>query len=303
MDQNLLSFFIGIIAGLIASSLIVWYVHSENSRKDLNLHIDFLFNEIDFNRTKLPKYDGFFKSVKNQWEQDGTLNWINHNEISIGYGGFLYNFFKFDAYNLFTNKGFNLYFEPKLDFKLKLFYYNCKMFCAATQAIENNIHKSYQEEMINLEWNKIESEYNGVVNKFNENLFFSLENVNKFKINWVTWHIKRIRMINPEREETYLSIILNKVFPFGWYSVSLWFMIIFGLGLMVIGALLIQAYVTVSQAGSGAFNTWIGPFLTSLGFAFIVYAVSVMNQLTNRKRSDEIIAGIKKIVDILETTR
>ena len=110
-------------------------------------------------------------------------------------------------------------------------------------------------------------------------------------------------MINPEREETYLSIILNKVFPFGWYSVSLWFMIIFGLGLMVIGALLIQAYVTVSQAGSGAFNTWIGPFLTSLGFAFIVYAVSVMNQLTNRKRSDEIIAGIKKIVDILETTR
>ena len=197
-------------------------------------------------------------------------------------------FFKFDAYNLFTVKGLNLYFESNLDNTLKKFYYDCKMFCARTQANENRIRLLQKEnkfDIIDLEWDKIESEFNTITEIFLNNQIFSLQNVNKFQINWVDWHIKKMRIIDPERKESTLTNLLRRIFPFGVSSALMLFMILLGFGLMLIGTILIQTYITASISGITVSDTWIGPLLISLGFAFIVYGINIINQLNNQKKN------------------
>jgi hypothetical protein len=220
----------GIITGFITSCLaaiiLVKYSQNELKRNQLNWGIDLLFDEIQFNREKLPKYYPRFLEVKRKYEKENTWEWINRNEISTGgYGGFLHSYFSFDKYNLFINSGLNLFLDKETDYSLKLFYHNCKSFCAKTQFIEGEIHQLHRvkqnainiekkgeiEKLITGKWSEIEGEINSITKIFDSYSHFKLENKEKLKKSWKEWH-----------------------WNMTWkgYTVSEWFRIAFGIGLM-----------------------------------------------------------------------
>jgi hypothetical protein len=208
--------FEGIIAGIItgfitsclASIILVKYSQHELKRNQLNRHIDLLFDEIQFNREKLPKYYPRFLEIKRKYEKEKTLEWINQNEISTGgYGNYLYSYFFFDKYNLFINSGLNLCINRDTDYSLKLFYHNCKSFCANTQSIEENIRRLHNakqlernsenkeeiEKLISAKWNEIEGEISSITNTFASSMDFELKNKEKFKKTWREWHWNKNR--------------------------------------------------------------------------------------------------------------
>lgn len=195
-----MDFFLAVISGLLSSILIVYYVNSETERNRINNSINYLFDEIKFNRNKLPKYLEYLNDVKRVWNESGNTNlkWIDHNEVSTGYGGFLYNFFRFDGFYNFLSSGSNLYLDPLLDGQIKVFYHYCKVFCARTQQSENRMRKEFAERgdsVIQEGFVEIEREYKKISILFEDNPSISGDMKDKYQICWIQWHIERKRRI------------------------------------------------------------------------------------------------------------
>lgn len=291
--MDIFDFLLAIFAGVISSFVIVGYTYSENERQKLNQLIENVFNEIDHNRRKLPNFTEYLTEVKMEWTRNNKLTWIDHNEISIGYGNYLYNYFRFDAYNLFTGTGLNLYLESEIDYGLKLFYYNCKHFCATTQQIEDQMRvdqKQYANFDILKGFWKIEEEFTTISKVFEENLRFSIENKQKFKIFWIDWHVKRIRKISGCDMEGRLSRMKKFLFPhemesFGYWVLSLgsFGIIWLGIYLLMNGPLFSFVPLTFSLMNSAGF------FMVSFGLALFLFALNRHSAIGSRKQMDEII--------------
>lgn len=195
--------FLGIATGLLTAILTIKYTHIEDKRLKYNDAIESLFVEIEHNRKKLPNFIKRVKKVKAVWVATRIFEWIDNNELSTGYGGYPYNFFKFDSYNNFMSSGMNLNLNHDLDYNLKIFYHNCKNFCAKTQSLEEEMRSISNEHVqkctklleegdsnsdsitfnslfketvdkINLRWDSIELEYNKIDDEFKKNTHFSL---------------------------------------------------------------------------------------------------------------------------------
>jgi hypothetical protein len=223
--EDITNTILGIVTGLFTAIITVKYTHNEDERLKFNGAIGSLFDEIEYNREKLPKYIVRLNTVKEEWSKNGKIIWINDAELSTGYRGYLYNFFKFDSYNKFMSEGLNSILEHDLDYSLKLFYHNCKQFCADTQSIEENIRaidNYHREEMgkilmniipnnpnvdlfnnpelnslkerikrqINSEWDSIGEQYKKIELDFENASQFKFENKERLKIGWITWHLK-----------------------------------------------------------------------------------------------------------------
>jgi hypothetical protein len=193
MDLN--DFLLSILSGVVSSILIVNYVSSETERRRINDSISNLLEEIDFNRHKLPNFLVHITNVKNEWDTNNDLQWINHNEISTGYGGYLYNYFKFDTYNQFISSGSNLYLDGNFDNDLKLFYHKSKEFCAKTQAIEERMRRERAggQNLVHEGLSQIEGEFYNISSIFENNQSFCGANKYKFQICWAQWHLERRR--------------------------------------------------------------------------------------------------------------
>jgi hypothetical protein len=295
----LIDFLMGIISGLISSFLIVSYIYNENERKRLNQFIDVLFKEIDFNRGKLPKYFTYFSEVRNQWQQNNTLKWINHNEVSIGFGQFFYNYFKFDVYNLYTINGMNLYFDSGLDYHLKHFYYGCMAFCANTQAIENQLRKFSGASAgtdILLGFEEIEKEFNNVTSLFENYPFFSIANNEKSQINWIDWHLKRNRMVVMDQKVTWTSRLKHFLFPYGMESVGCWILACGSLGVMGGGGyLLIHGIQFIVVPEIFSFWNAVAFFLLSIGFAGLMFSMNWHNSVGAKKNMQTIMKKLEEI--------
>lgn len=184
---------IGIIIGIITAIFTVYYTHKEEERLKFNESIESLISEIEYNRNKLPKFPIRLNDVKKTWIETKKIEWINDNEISVGYRGYLHNFFKFDSYNNFMSLGLNAHLEHDLDYSLKMFYHNCKQFCADTQTIEEEIRRTNSLGEISVRWARIELEYQNIQTKFDEFTMFNQENQIRLQITWANWHIRKIR--------------------------------------------------------------------------------------------------------------
>lgn len=297
--MDLPDFLVAVFAGAISSILIVGYAYSETERKKFNQYINNLFDEIDFNRKKLPNYSTYLLEVKKDWEEDHkNLRWIDHNVISVGYGNFLYNFFKFNAYNNFIGTGLNLYLDSDLDYSLKLFYYENKHFCSATQKIEEQIeadHNQYSNFQILKGFGKIEEEFNNISSIFETNHIFSGENRQQFQIPWIGWHIERIRKINGCYMESRLSLLKKFLLPYGYESGLYWGLSIFSLAMICIGSYLLlngapfsSTPSTFSLINSGGF------FIMSLGLALLLFVINRHSAIGSRKQMEEIIKLLKR---------
>lgn len=296
--MDLFDFLWAIFAGVISSILIVSYTYSESERQKLNQFINNVFDEIEHNRRKLPNFPTYLTEVKTEWTQNNNLTWIDHNEISVGYGNYLYNYFKFDAYNLFTGTGLNLFLESGIDYSLKLFYYNCKHFCATTQKIEDQMRVD-QKQYANFEilkgfW-KIEEEFTTISRILEENLIFSTGNKQKFQISWIDWHVKRIRKIRGCEMEGRLLRLKKFLFPYGTESVQYWIVSLGSIGMMWLGIFLLlngglfsSVPTTVSLMNSAGF------FMVSLGFALLLFAFNRHSSIGSRKQMDEIIGILRE---------
>jgi hypothetical protein len=295
--MEIFDFLLAIISGIISSILIVGYTYSENERSELNLHINYLFDEIAYNRKKLPNYSKYLSEVKNDWEQNNNLKWINNNVISTGYGDYLYNFFKFDAYNLFTNSGLNLSLDSDLDYNLKLFYYNSKQFCANTQKIEEQIRidlNNNLKQLVSIRFNAIRKEFDDITTVFNDHIIFSGENKEKFQISWIDWHIKRIRISSGCKMETPLSRFKKILMPYGQESGECW--IWAGTGVVLIGAgsfMLLNGGPFASHPTVFSIINSSGFFLMSLGLAFLLFAINRHSSIGTKKQ-------LEKMTEVLE---
>lgn len=297
--MDIFDFLWAVFAGVISSIIIVGYTYSESERKKFNLYINNLFEEIEHNRRKLPNYSTYLAEVKTEWTQNNNLNWIDNNEISVGYGNYLYNYFKFDAYNLFTGTGLNLYLESGLDYNLKLFYYNCKHFCATTQKIEDQMRidqVQYANFDILKRFEKIEEEYKIICKIFEDNLMFSGENRQKFQISWINWHIKRIRIINGCEMEGRLTRLKKFLLPYGTESVQYWVLSLGSIGMIWLGIFLLLngAPFSLVPATFSLMNS-AGFFMMSFGFALLLFAFNRHSSIGSRKKMDEIIGILREM--------
>lgn len=292
-----LDFILAICAGLISSFLIVGYTLSESERKKINNYIDLLFSEIEFNRNKIPTYSNFLSVVKTEWERNKKLQWINHNEISTGYGGFLYNFLKFDTYNLFTIMGINLYFDTGLDYSLKLFYYDCKNFCASTQNIENQMRIAQRNNdvtRISTGFNEIEREFKQIADVSKAYVVFSIQNKQKFKFSWIDWHIKRVRIISESKMNTIFTRLKTAIIPFGRNSLEYLLWGVLSIILITVGCYLISVGNLFSSDGSAIIYS-AGFFLMSFGLAVLLFAINQYNALSTKTEMKKILTCLKSI--------
>lgn len=185
--------------------LLIIYQFSETERLKFNISVKKVSNEINYNIDKLPRYKPRMDYVRNKWENrevtsKENVDWINENERTSGYNGYIYNFFKFDAYNHFINSGMHLYLDHSSDYHLKGLYHHSKKFCARTQQIEETIHFYHNLAMhdnsnydinIHYHWNLIEDEYNNISNIFGE--IGDLKSFHNRHISWCNWHSKAIK--------------------------------------------------------------------------------------------------------------
>jgi hypothetical protein len=222
--EDITTIFLGIFTGLLTAVFTVKYTHTEDERLKFNDSITSLFDEIEFNRNKLPRYIIRMNKVREIWSAKKRFEWINENEVSSGYRGYLHNYFKFDSYNNFMSVGLNAILDHDLDYNLKMFYHNCKNFCAQTQSLEREMrsfgNECNQKSMkllaetisnmnnpefkdliketdnkINQKWDLIELEYNKIVDEFKFKPQFKFENKEKLKIRWIDWHLKKKRRV------------------------------------------------------------------------------------------------------------
>lgn len=295
--MDLFDFLLAVFAGVISSILIVGYTFSENERKKFNQHINNLFDEIEQNRRKLPNFPTYLTDVKREWTENNNLKWIDHNEISVGYGNYLYNFFKFDAYTLFTGTGLNLSLESGLDYSLKLFYYHCKLFCATTQKIEEQLRVDQANSLnsnVDRGFEKIEGEFEKISTMFQENIIFSNDNRQNFQISWISWHIDKIRKVNGCEMESRLARLVKFLFPHGSESGGYWALSLGSIGMICLGTyLLLNGSPFSSVPATFSLMNSAGFFMMSFGLALLLFAFNRHSSIGSRKQMDEIIGILK----------
>ena len=135
----------GIFTGIIVALFTIRFTLKENDRWRINKCIEYLGNEINWNRNKFVLYKENIESLKpvslDKNVLSGIYKWVD--EISAVDKGPVYSVFKFDAFNYYQSSDIPTYVGIGFDYMLKEFYSASKRFCFNISFISNRIAEFY----------------------------------------------------------------------------------------------------------------------------------------------------------------